>query len=120
MKKKIIKKEISSEKKERVCGVCGHSGHNSRRCELKKEIVIKQEEIKEAADEIVPQKGLWIIQPCKQILVGKITKVFPTGVIRYTSVNGAQIESAKINFLKGGYTFIDIEPEHLKYKMGLV
>ena len=115
----------AEEKKQRVCGKCHKPGHNAQRCDLLKEkakIEKKKEEPERIAIEgIAPKKGLWIVHPDKEIVVGKIRKVDSvTSELHYTAVCGVQVKSSQENFLKGGYTYTDIEPSHLKWKMGLI
>ena len=105
------------------CGKCQQPGHNARSCVTKEREAIKKPKGKPERLEIegvIPKKGLWIIHEEKSIVVGKIRKIAVSGKIHYTAVSGAQVKTAQEDFLKGGYTYTEIEPSHLKWKLGLV
>lgn len=127
---KKLEKQIEK-KKQRTCKKCGGIGHDSRNCTS--DFVKEDEEIpighqilqqqKEKVDRIpinniVPQKGMWIVNVEKQRVAGRISYVKRTGEIVWEDCYMTLIESDPKVFVENGYEYAcTIDPIMLRWSV---
>lgn len=104
----------------RACSACGQPGHNARTCKTKGRSLLEQSQarqpkLKDAAGTL-PAKGLWIINPDRQQVAGKIIQVKRQGIVLWLNPLGAHVASTQETILNSGYVYAELEPRHLLWE----
>lgn len=105
----------------KTCSNCGVEGHNIRGCKSLGRQIIQQEnqKIDRIPDDLgtIPKAGLWLINPGRKRIAGKISQVKKNGDIVWNDVYGTVIESTPETIKEGNYLFLELEPKHLLFEV---
>lgn len=103
----------------RQCGNCGQTGHNVRTCKKQRQedylSSLPQEVDREAINGVKPKRGLWIVNPERQRIAGKILYVRKSGQVVYENKLGAHVESEQDTIERSGYQYVELEPKMLAW-----
>lgn len=119
------------------CKKCKLSGHNSATCkataqttneessgrslkEIGRAILEKEEQKVPREPDLVgtiPEKGLWLINPVRKRIAGKISQIKKNGDILWIDAYGCFIETPPETIKEGGYLYLDLEAPHLLFEV---
>lgn len=104
----------------RQCRKCGNCGHNIRTCKNQAEYVPEKyrilQEIKGPkvdripVDGVIPQKGLWMVNPERNRVAGRIMYVKRNGCIVWHDFEGIFVESKQKDIVDSGYKYLSEFP----------
>jgi len=108
-------------KQMRVCGSCKKPGHNQRTCKQLGRQILEQEnqKVDRQPDELgnIPKAGLWLISLERKKIAGKISQVKGNGMVLWKGIYGELNEHSTEAIKESKYLFLELEPEHLNFKV---